>query len=82
MADEVTDEEIKTAILNNLTVPVWPHAGRALGLSRNSTYEGARRGEIPTFRVGGRIGAPTASLRRMLGLEPAVGNAAQNRESP
>ena len=29
------------------TINLWPDAGRQLGLSKNATYEGARRGEIP-----------------------------------
>jgi len=71
MADgEITDEDIKEAILRELTVPLWPHAGRALGLSKNPTYEGGHRGEIPCFRIGGRFRTPTATLRRMLGIEP------------
>lgn len=46
-------------------------AGRLLGLARASAYEGVRRGEIPTIRVGRRILVPTAHLRRMLGFDAA-----------
>jgi hypothetical protein len=35
-----------------LTVPLWPHAGMALGLTRNGTYEAAKRGDIPVLRFG------------------------------
>jgi hypothetical protein len=55
--------------LNGLTVPVWPIAGRALGLGRDATYRAARNGELPTIRIGGALRVPTAPLRRMLGLE-------------
>jgi hypothetical protein len=43
--------------------------GRALKLSRNATYEAARRGEIPTLRFGKRIVVPTAWLRRVLQVD-------------
>jgi hypothetical protein len=68
--EETTDEKIKEAILRELTVPLWPHAGRELGLAKNPTYEGGRRGEIPCIRIGGRFRTPTAALRRMPGIEP------------
>ena len=47
-------------------MPLWPEAVRALGLSRNATYDAAKRGEIPTVRFGKLIKVPTAALRRML----------------
>jgi len=49
-----------------LVIPLWPNAGQALGLSRNATYDAAKRGEIPTIRFGKLIKVPTAALRRML----------------
>lgn len=45
-------------------------AARALGISRSAAYEGVRRGEIPSIRIGHRIVIPTAALRRMLELDP------------
>jgi hypothetical protein len=47
-----------------------PRAGKALGLSKNSAYEAAKRGDIPTLRFNKRLVVPTMPLRRMLGLEP------------
>lgn len=44
-------------------------AGRLLGLSRGSAYEAAKRGDLPTIRIGRRYLVPTAPLRRMLGLD-------------
>ena len=41
-------------------------AGRLLGLSRNSTYEAARTGELPTIRLGRRLLVPRAALERLL----------------
>jgi excisionase family DNA binding protein len=41
-------------------------AARLLGISRNLAYEAARRGEIPTIRIGRRILVPIAALERLL----------------
>ena len=41
-------------------------AGKLLGISRNSAYEAARRGEIPTIRVGRRILVPRSRLDELL----------------
>jgi excisionase family DNA binding protein len=43
-----------------------PEAGRLLGLSRNAAYEAAKRGQIPTIRIGSRILVPRAALARLL----------------
>lgn len=40
-----------------------------LGLSRSSAYQAVRAGEIPSFRLGGKIRIPVAGLRRMLQLD-------------
>ena len=45
-------------------------AAHVLGISRSAAYEGVRRGEIPSIRIGHRIVIPTAALRRMLELDP------------
>ena len=63
------DKKIRREIMTRLTVPLWPTAGKALGLGRNSTFEGARRGEIETIAVGRRRPVPIAFLRRKLGLD-------------
>jgi excisionase family DNA binding protein len=42
-------------------------AGRVLGLSPNTAYAAARRGEIPTIRIGRRLLVPVTALRRLLG---------------
>ena len=51
------------------TLNLWPVTGRLLGLSKASTYEAARRGEIPVIRVGRRLLVPTAALRRLLEID-------------
>jgi hypothetical protein len=78
----MTSEELRNAILTELTVPVWPHAGKALGLSRNSSYGAARRNEIPTVKIGNRLSVPTARLRKMLGLEGGSGEASEKEKPP
>lgn len=47
-------------------------AAGVLGVSRGSAYEAARRGELPTIRVGRRLLVPTAALLRLIGYEPAA----------
>jgi hypothetical protein len=66
------DRKIRREIMTKLTVPLWPTAGRALGLGRNLTFEGARTGEIETIAVGRRRPVPTAWLRKKLGLDDRV----------
>lgn len=53
-----------------------PEAGRALGLSRNASYEAAARGEIQTLRFGRRIVIPTAWLEGVLQLTDEGGKEA------
>jgi len=46
-------------------------AARLLGVGRNSAYEAARSGQIPTIKIGRRILVPKAALDRMLSGEAA-----------
>ncbi len=41
-------------------------AGRLLGIGRGLAYEAARRGDIPTLRIGRRLVVPWAALDRIL----------------
>jgi excisionase family DNA binding protein len=41
-------------------------AAKLLGVGRGTAYEAARRGEIPTIRIGGRLLVPVSRLRRLL----------------
>jgi hypothetical protein len=44
-----------------------PTAGRRyFNLGRNGSYRAARRGEIPTIRIGNRLHVPVVALDRML----------------
>ena len=48
-------------------------AARILGIGRNSAYEGARSGQIPTIRIGKRMLVPRQALERMLGGNAKAG---------
>ena len=66
-------KEILRDIKKNPTVPVWPHAGRALGVSRSVAYQLAKddsdKGKIDVIRFGRTIRAISAPLRKRLGIE-------------
>ena len=38
----------------------------ALGIGRNSAYQGVKTGEIPSIKIGGRILVPTMALDNLL----------------
>ena len=42
-------------------------AARLLGISRGLAYEAARRGELPTIRLGRRLLVPRARLLELVG---------------
>lgn len=52
------------------TVPLWPVAGKALGIGRSTTYASYERGDfpVPVLKIGGCLRVATAELRRKLGL--------------
>jgi excisionase family DNA binding protein len=44
-----------------------PEAGREyLGIGKNASYEAARRGEIPTIKIGRLLRVPVVAMERML----------------
>ena len=57
---ETTEERLTLTI---------PEAARRLGIGRNQGYECARRGEIPTIRLGKRRVVPVAALEAMLAVQ-------------
>lgn len=63
------EQLLKEQIGGRLTVDV-PTAGRLLGIGRRQAYEAAKRGEIPTLRLGiNRLVVPVPKLLRMLGYD-------------
>jgi excisionase family DNA binding protein len=53
-------------ITDRFTITV-PEAARVLGLGREAAYAAARRGEIPTLRIGRRVLVPVPKLLALLG---------------
>jgi hypothetical protein len=64
--------EILDDIKNKPTVPLWPHVGMALDMSRGATYAAAARNEIDVIRMGRSIKAVSATLRKRLRLDERV----------
>jgi excisionase family DNA binding protein len=44
-------------------------AAKLLGVGRGLAYDAARRGELPTIRLGRRLLVPTARLLELVGAE-------------
>ena len=57
-------------------------AARLLGIGRNQAYEAARRGELPTIRIGARLLVPRERLHRMLGADVATESAVDRSGAP
>ncbi len=53
-----------------------PEAGeKYFGLAPNAAYEAAKRGDIPTIKIGGKVRAVVPAIERMLeqaGKKPAA----------
>ena len=58
-----------------------PEAGRMAGLSRNSAYAAAERGEIPTISFGRLLRVPAAAWDRIL-LEGRPSQELPSRDRP
>lgn len=50
-----------------------PEAGEYLGIGRDAAYAAAKRGEIPTLRIGRRLIVPVPALLSMLGTPESDG---------
>ena len=48
-----------------------PEAGKKAGLGRNASYDAAKRGDMPTVRIGGRLKVPRKAWDRILNGETA-----------
>ena len=65
------NEELKE-LLSRATGSI-PDVGRIVyGLSRNASYDAAKRGDIPTIDIGRLKKVPMALVRKKLGLEVAA----------
>lgn len=54
------------SIENESLVYQVPEAGAKLGLTRNGSYAAAKRGDIPTIKIGKLIRVPKAAFHKML----------------
>lgn len=62
-----TKTEMSEIVIDQPKTLSVPEAGRLyFDLARNASYEAARRGEIPTIRIGARLRVPVIQLERML----------------
>jgi excisionase family DNA binding protein len=59
------DKQAEEARARRQTLTV-EEAAQVLGIGRNSAYEAAWRGEIPTIKIGRRLVVPRAALDRIL----------------
>jgi hypothetical protein len=62
-------ERVLKDLKSQPTVPIWPHVGVVLGISRNAAYAAAKSKEIDVIQVGRLKKAVSASLRKRLGIE-------------
>jgi excisionase family DNA binding protein len=58
--------------LSERLVYTVPEAGRLLGLGRNAAYDAAKRGDIPTLKMGRLLLVPKIPFHRMLGVNAAA----------
>ena len=65
-------KEVIEDIRTKPVVPLWPHAGMALGVCRAAIYAAAARNEIEVIRIGRSIRVISASLRKRLGIDHAA----------
>jgi len=71
MAEHTFTHPAIDALEGRLTVTI-EEAASVLGLGRSAAYEAARRGEIPTRRLGRRIVVPVPLLLQWLGVTVAA----------
>ena len=65
-------DDFAKLLKENAVLPLWPEAGRILGLKRNATYAAAARGDIKTIPLGRLKRVPSAWLKAKLGLDESA----------
>tara|TARA_Y100000310_G_scaffold299145_1_gene333711 strand:- start:848 stop:1072 length:225 start_codon:yes stop_codon:yes gene_type:complete len=58
--------------VNEKVVLTVEEAGELLRISRSSAYEAARKGQLPTIKIGRRLLVPVRAIEKMLEREPAT----------
>jgi excisionase family DNA binding protein len=71
MTEVTTLDSSLAALQGRVTVSI-EEAARLLGLGRSAAYEAARRGELPTRRLGRRLLVPVPALLEWLGASLAA----------
>lgn len=71
MTEVTTLDPSLAALQGRVTVSV-EEAARLLGLGRSAAYEAARRGELPTRRLGRRLLVPVPALLEWRGAAVAA----------
>ena len=71
MAEHTYTHPALDSIDGRLTVSV-EEAAQLLGLGRSAAYEAARRGQLPTRRLGRRLVVPVPLLLEWLGVSAAA----------
>jgi hypothetical protein len=61
-------DELKKKLAEHPTVPLWPDAGKALGLKRGQTYACGRTGDIEVLEFGRLKLVASAWLQKTLGF--------------
>lgn len=69
---EVTFIASALASLEGRVMVSVEETAQLLGLGRSAAYEAARRGELPTRRIGRRLLVPVPALLEWLGVPPAA----------
>lgn len=67
LADNAVAEVEVTGDWRNRGALSIPEAGNVLGVGRSLAFDLARRGDLPTIRLGRRRVVPTQALRVLLG---------------
>lgn len=69
---EVTTFDSPLAALSGRVMVSVEEAAGLLGLGRSAAYEAARRGELPTRRIGRRLFVPVPAFLEWLGAPPVA----------
>jgi hypothetical protein len=64
------NDELKK-LLSSPTANIEDVGRLCYGLSRNGSYDAAKRGDIPTLKIGRLLKVPTSALRAKLELDDA-----------
>jgi excisionase family DNA binding protein len=68
--------------MESLLVPIWPDAGRALGVGRTTTFQLIATGRLRTVRIGRRRLVPVRAIHDLVdGLDQVDRSVPTDRKS-